>query len=217
MNTKMSSNPTHHRPSSARRTGGAWLGLGAVLLVLSGCAARQSVVLVPDPAGHVGTAEVSTAAGRQTLQKAGDMTQIGKASAPPTAITKAQADFITATFGEALAIEPMPAQITTLLFESGATDLSTDTLALLDGIVTASKRQGVVRVSISGHSDATGTVQLNNEISYQRAERVRALLLERGVPARLMDVSSHGKGNPLVPTADGVSEPRNRRVMVVVR
>lgn len=210
------STTTHHRLSSAYRAGGAWLGLGALLLVLGGCAARQSVVLVPDPSGHVGMAEVSTATGRQTLQKAGDMTQVGKASAPPSTITTAQADFITATFGEALAIEPAPAQVTTLLFESGATDLSAEALALLEGIVSASKRQGVVRVSISGHSDATGSMQINNAISLQRAERVRTLLLEHGVPARLMDVSSHGKGNPLIATADGVSEPRNRRVMVVV-
>ena len=104
------------RLSSVRRSGGVWLGLGALLLLLGGCAAHQSVVLVPDPAGHVGIAEVRTAAGRQTLQKAGDMTQIRNASAAPSAITTAQADFITATFGEVLAIEPAPARVTTLLF-----------------------------------------------------------------------------------------------------
>ena len=88
---------------------------------------------------------------------------------------------------------------------------------MLDDIAAASKRPGVVRVSISGHSDATGSVQLNDALSRQRADRVRTLLLERGVPARLIDVSSHGKGNPLITTPDGVPEPRNRRVMVVVR
>lgn len=195
----------------------AWLGLGALLLALGGCASRQSVVLVPDPAGHVGTAEVSTAAGRQVLQKAGDMTQISRPEAAPSAITTAQADFITATFGEVLAIEPAPARVFTLLFESGAAQLRPDALAQLDEIANTAKRQGTVRVSISGHSDATGSVQLNDALSRQRAEQVRGLLLERGVAARLVDVSSHGKGNPLVPTPDGVPEPRNRRVMVIVR
>jgi len=197
----------------------ALLGCGAVLLALGGCAARpsSSVVLVPDPLGHVGTAEVSTAAGRQTLQKAGDMTQISGSSAAPSAITQAQADFITATFGEVLAIEPMPAKVFTLLFESGAVQLRPDAMAQLDAIASAAQRQGTVRVSISGHSDATGSVQFNDVLSRQRAEQVQALLLKRGVAARLIDVSSHGKGNPLIPTPDGVPEPRNRRVMVVVR
>ena len=206
-----------HTMAATSRPRWAVLGMGAVLLALGGCAARQSVVLVPDPSGHVGMAEVSTAAGRQTLQKAGDMTQIGRLDAPPSAITTAQANFITATFGEVLAIEPAPAQVFTLLFESGAARLRPDALAQLDAIAEAAKRQGAVRVSISGHSDATGSVQLNDALSRERAQQVQALLLKRGVAARLIDVSSHGKGNPLVPTPDGMPEPRNRRVMVVVR
>ena len=214
----MSSNhPIIPLPPPSRQPHWALCGLAAVLLALGGCA-RQSVVLVPDANGHVGTAEVSTATGRQVLQKANDMTQIGSgARATPSAITTAQADFITATFGEVLAIEPAPAKVFTLLFESGTAQLRPDALAQLEAIVNAATQKGTVRVSISGHSDATGSAQLNDTLSRQRAEQVQALLLERGVAAKLMDVSSHGKNNPLVPTPDGVAEPRNRRVMVVVR
>ena len=120
-------------------------------------------------------------------------------------------------FGEVLAIEPAPAKVFTLLFESGTAQLRPDALAQLEAIVNAATQKGTVRVSISGHSDATGSAQLNDTLSRQRAEQVQALLLERGVAAQLLDVSSHGKNNPLVPTPDGVAEPRNRRVMVVVR
>ena len=207
---------SNHLPP-ALRPRWALYGMAAVLLALGGCA-RQSVVLVPDADGHVGTAEVRTAAGQQVLQKANDMTQIGAGTgAAPSALTTAQADFITATFGEVLAIEPAPAKVFTLLFESGTAQLRPDALAQLEDIAKAATQKGTVRVSISGHSDATGSVQLNDALSHQRAAQVQALLLERGVAARLMDVSSHGKNNPLVPTPDGVPEPRNRRVMVVVR
>lgn len=193
------------------------LWAGVLLWALAGCAARESIVLVPDPAGHVGTAEIRTTAGAQLLQKSGDMTRTKGASAVPTAITTADADFIQTTFGEALALEPPPAQIFTLLFEPNAAVLRAASLGQLDEIATASQRRMAVRVSISGHTDATGSDKLNDELARARAEQVRAQLLQRGVNAALISVSSHGKGNPLIPTPNGVPEPRNRRVVVIVR
>ena len=42
-------------------------------------------------------------------------------------------------------------------------------------------------------------------------------LEKNGINQDYLEVTSHGEGNPLVPTPDGVDEPRNRRVEVVVR
>jgi OOP family OmpA-OmpF porin len=46
---------------------------------------------------------------------------------------------------------------------------------------------------------------------------VADLLVALGVDRRLLDVTSHGKDDLLVPTGDGVPEPRNRRVEVTIR
>jgi outer membrane protein OmpA-like peptidoglycan-associated protein len=43
------------------------------------------------------------------------------------------------------------------------------------------------------------------------------VLLQEGIAPALLEVTSHGEANPLVPTADEVPEPRNRRVEVMVR
>ena len=50
-----------------------------------------------------------------------------------------------------------------------------------------------------------------------RAERVRDLLIAEGLDPTLIEVDSHGENNPLIPTADEIAEPRNRRVEVTVR
>jgi OOP family OmpA-OmpF porin len=42
-------------------------------------------------------------------------------------------------------------------------------------------------------------------------------VLGLGVPERVVTVESYGERAPIVPTADGVSEPRNRRVEIVIR
>lgn len=199
---------------------GLWWAAGLLValgLGLGGCAPRQSIVLVPDPAGHVGAAEVRTAVGAQVLQKSGDMTRTKGASAAPSAPTTADATFIRTTFGEALAVEPPPAQTFTLLFENGLAVLRADSLGQLDEIATTSHRRMAVRVSISGHTDAVGSDKLNEGLARARTEEVKQQLLKRQVPAELILTSSHGKGNPLIPTPDGVAEPRNRRVVVIVR
>ncbi len=188
---------------------------GLMLMALGGCAS-QSIVLVPDPLGHVGRVEVSTSAGARLLEKSGDMTRTSGSSSPPSAVTTATPAFIAATFGEALAVEPPPPQTFTLMFEAGATVLTADSRTMIAAIVTAIERRSAVSVSISGHTDATGSDKLNDALALERAQQVKALLLQQGVKPELISVSSHGKGNPAIATPDGVPEPRNRRVVVIV-
>ena len=58
---------------------------------------------------------------------------------------------------------------------------------------------------------------MNDDLSLQRAERVRELLAKSGIDAGKITVSARGEREPLIPTADDVPEPRNRRVEVNVR
>jgi phospholipid transport system substrate-binding protein len=49
-------------------------------------------------------------------------------------------------------------------------------------------------------------------LSVRRADAVRSALIQKGVPAAAIQTVGRGQTNPLVPTADGVREPQNRRV-----
>lgn len=199
-----------------------WLS-GCVLVSLVACAApptpspRQSIVLVPDPSGHTGTAEIRTTVGVQVLQKSMDMTRTQGPAVAPSALVTADPGFIDATFGEALAVEPPPAQTFTLLFENGSSALRADSLGRLDEIAAVTLSRTTIRVTISGHTDAVGSDKLNDNLARARTEEVRQQLLSRRVPPALISASSHGKGNPLIDTPDGVAEPRNRRVVVIIR
>jgi outer membrane protein OmpA-like peptidoglycan-associated protein len=87
---------------------------------------------------------------------------------------------------------------------------------MIAAIVTAIERRSAISVSISGHTDATGSDKLNDLLALERAQQVKALLLQQGIKPELISVTSHGKGNPAIATPDGVPEPRNRRVVVIV-
>lgn len=68
-----------------------------------------------------------------------------------------------------------------------------------------------------GHTDRSGAKEFNMALSRRRAQRVRDLLVAEGIAPAAIRLAFHGEGNPLIPTADNVPEPRNRRVEVIVR
>lgn len=191
--------------------------LGLLLaLLLGACGGRQSIVLVPDPDGRVGRAEVITAGGKRLLDKSGDMTQVRSRVLQPSAVSTAQAGYLAERFGEALAIEPPAPEKFVLYFETGTTVLKPPSHEVVNQIVAASQRRKAISIAISGHTDTAGSVQLNDDLARQRADFVHQLLTLRGAEFKRISVSSHGKGNPAVPTADGVAEPRNRRAEIIV-
>jgi outer membrane protein OmpA-like peptidoglycan-associated protein len=188
------------------------------LFLAAGCASTHTVViLMPDPDGHVGKAAVHTNGGTQLLDASHGMTTVSRRSSPPTAVTSASAAYLATTFAEVMAMEPAPAEKFMLFFHTGTTDLVSESEALLPTILATIKRRGAVSVSVSGHTDAAGPVQLNETLARNRALAIKKLLVQEGSDPERLIVTSHGKGNPLVPTADGVAEPRNRRVEIIVR
>lgn len=191
--------------------------LSLVMCGMAGCAPSHTVVLVADPAGHVGTAEVATPAGKRLLDKSNDMTRVSGPSSLPAPVATADPAYITATFSDVLAIEPPPAEKFILLFETNKTRLTDESLKTIPTMIETIKRRGAITISVSGHTDAVGSIQINDKLAYERAVSIYELLLQNGVDPKRVTVSSHGKGNPLIQTPDGVAEPRNRRVEVVIR
>jgi len=195
----------------------ALMGAILFLLIITGCSPQHLVILTPDPDGHVGKAVVTTDGGKQLLEMSHGMTTVSSRSSAPSPVTAVSQEFISATFAEVLAIEPAPAEKFILYFHSNTTDLVPESRSTLSTILNAIKRRAAICISISGHTDSTGSIQLNDELAHDRAQAISDLLIQQGVDRMRLTVSSHGKGNQLVPTADGVAEPRNRRVEVIVR
>ena len=193
------------------------LGVVLFLLLATGCSPHHMVILTLDPDGHVGKAEVITDGGRQLLEKPGGMTIVSSRLSAPSSATVASPEFIIATFADVMAIEPAPAEKFIIYFHSNSTDVVNESKATIASLLDAIKRRAAVSISISGHTDSSGSFQLNEDLARSRSRTIRDLLVKYGVDAGNLTVSSHGKGNQLVPTADGVAEPRNRRVEVIVR
>jgi len=118
-------------------------------------------------------------------------------------------------YDDLLSVMPGAPQSFTLYFVEGGTELtqaSRPVLEQLRGIVTASSE-----VQITGHTDTEGSLESNDRLSIARAVEIRAALVRQGLPVANARVTGRGERELRVPTADGVAEPANRRVEVIIR
>lgn len=72
-------------------------------------------------------------------------------------------------------------------------------------------------VIISGHTDTSASYTYNNGLSQRRSEKVKQDLINLGVSAHRINISSEGEYRLLVPTPDDTREVRNRRVEINLR
>jgi len=175
------------------------------------------VVLLADAAGKVGTVALGSAGETVTLDDLRDSAVTASAQAAPGDAGTLGDQDVREIFGRALAAEPPAPVEVRLYFETGTDQLTAASRAELPKVVQLIREREVPGVEIAGHTDTVGAAAVNARLALQRAEAVRQLVLDLGVPARLIRVDSFGERDPVVPTADGVDEPRNRRVEITVR
>ncbi len=130
---------------------------------------------------------------------------------------------LTYKFGQPEAVAPPPpapapsAPSFMVFFDWDRSNLSAQALATIQQAADAYKAKGNARITATGHTDRSGPESYNMALSLRRANAVKDALVRDGVPATAISVVGRGETQPLVPTADGVREPQNRRVEIVLQ
>ena len=104
----------------------------------------------------------------------------------------------------------------TVYFDFDKYNLTGDARRVVDAAIAAAKAGGPARIDVTGNTDLAGTNRYNLVLSRHRAETVRNYMVAHGVDPGEINIGARGKTDPIVRTADGVREPRNRRVEIVV-
>jgi iron complex outermembrane receptor protein len=113
-----------------------------------------------------------------------------------------------------------PAKVTTpksylVFFDFNKSDLTSQATAIVDQAAANAGPAKVTKLEVTGHTDTVGSDAYNMRLSRRRAESVAAELEKKGIPSSEIEIVAKGKRDLLVPTADGVKEPQNRRVQIV--
>ena len=125
-------------------------------------------------------------------------------------------------FGDSPAPPPPPPPVVQppsfmVFFDWDRSNLSAQALNTIKQAAQAYKSKGNARVTATGHTDTSGPEAYNMALSLRRANAVKDALVREGVPAAAIAVIGRGEQNLLVQTGDGVREPQNRRVEIVIQ
>ncbi|MGE4527687.1 MAG: OmpA family protein [Rhodospirillaceae bacterium] len=132
-----------------------------------------------------------------------------------------QAAVAAATPAPAKTAAPIPApapvvQNFMVFFDFDKATLTPEAQTILNKAAVAFKSGKKPRIDLTGHADRAGSETYNMKLSKRRADAVKAALVRLGVPAAEIGVAAKGESAPLVQTPDGVREPQNRRVEIVL-
>lgn len=120
-------------------------------------------------------------------------------------------------FGSTLDALPGSPTSFVLYFLEGKDELTPESKVELQNVFAELKHRPLPDIVVIGHTDTVGTLEFNDKLSLARAQRMRDMLIEMGLPGDRIQAAGRGKREPLVPTDDNTSEPRNRRVEINVR
>ncbi len=104
-----------------------------------------------------------------------------------------------------------------VFFDWDRADLTARARQIIAEAAQTSTRVSSTRIEVNGYTDSSGTARYNQGLSVRRAETVQAELVRDGVPRNAITVQGYGDSRQLVSTAQGVREPQNRRVEIVLR
>ena len=117
-------------------------------------------------------------------------------------------------------VEPTPApnlpRNYIVFFDWDKANITPEAEAIIRTAAANAAPMSVVRLDLTGHADRSGTDAYNLKLSKRRADAVKAMFVNLGFKEGEISVVAKGETDPLVPTDDGVREPQNRRVEILM-
>jgi outer membrane protein OmpA-like peptidoglycan-associated protein len=177
----------------------------------------ELVVVLPSADGHVGMVVVERGGERVILNRAYAASRIVDGGAPTLQQADPSASAAPAEFAAVLGALPERPKSFLVYFNEGTDELTAESRVEFQNILVELRARSAPDIVVIGHTDRLAADEYNDRLSLMRAERVRDELVKLGIPPGRIQVAGRGEREPLVPTADGVAEPRNRRVEISVR
>ncbi len=97
-------------------------------------------------------------------------------------------------------------------FASGRSVLTEASFATLDEVAASLLAHPEIRIEIAGHTDATGSREVNTRLSLARARAVMMHLARQGVSPERMEAVGYGPDRPIATNGTPEGRARNRRV-----
>lgn len=104
-----------------------------------------------------------------------------------------------------------------VLFDFDKHNINSAAQAVINQVIADYNANKSTAISVTGHTDRSGSDAYNEKLSESRADAVRQALIDAGIPADAITTAWKGESENAVPTADGVKEQANRRAEIIVQ
>lgn len=102
-------------------------------------------------------------------------------------------------------------------FEVGKAELLPISFPVLDDVVRVLKENPQIKeVDVEGHTDATGSADVNRKLSQARAESVVKYITSKGIKAGILTPKGYGPDRPIADNATEEGRDANRRVEFLI-
>ena len=100
-----------------------------------------------------------------------------------------------------------------VMFDYNKASIKVDSHELLKDVAAVmSEHQSIEKVRIEGHTDSDGTDEYNKKLSQDRADAVKAFLVQAGIDETKLEAVGHGEEKPIAPNDTAEGKEKNRRV-----
>ncbi len=206
--------------SRSARSGPAVLVLGAVAVLISGCAnmsdAQRSTAIGGGIGALAGAAigdnrgSVAVGAGLGALGGYIWSHQMAQKKAAMEKATAGTGVDVTQTPDNQLKLN-IPSDIS---FDTGRSNIKPNLQPILDQFAQGLNNQGNTEIRVIGHTDSTGSDTINNPLSVNRAASARDYLVSRGVDGRRIQIDGRGSHEPIADNNSEAGRARNRRIEI---
>ena len=99
-----------------------------------------------------------------------------------------------------------------IFFATGSAKLLPKSFKSLKEVAEVMKDNPTYKIAVDGHTDNTGSDELNQKLSDSRANAVRKYLIDNGVEESKITATGYGETTPIADNKTAAGRTKNRRV-----
>ncbi|WP_080060180.1 OmpA family protein [Spirosoma aerolatum] len=107
-------------------------------------------------------------------------------------------------------------RLNNIFFDTGKSELRPESGPELDRLVTTLNENPKMTIEVRGHTDNTGSNEINNKLSQDRADAVREYFISKGIEPDRVGSKGFGESKPVATNDTEAGRQQNRRVEFVI-